>query len=498
MGIVGTNGVGMNGHSSPPRPHVCMFVRNNFRHDNRVLRQARTLIDQGFQVTVFAVAENGAAVGETFQGGIRVVRVLTPSVLSRTFYRIRRTIRRRPVAMLRSALHLGRRVWSMFAALFPLLALCLGTRLQRAWPKFFTMLRPRKPNPLPVGAAVKKPPAGRLLLPLHRLLQTMSFGKRTGLMAAALKPVAYHCHDLNSIWAGWKAKKHWPAPLIYDSHELWPHRNRLDASRLKTFMLHWGDRFFARRADGVITVSPSIANHMEQKYGVRQVTVIRNTPPLALRAAPPAAADMSHLPHPRYLYLGGVFANRGLEQIIKSLAYVERGVLVAVGPSRPAFQTELEALATKLGVRDRVSFVGTVPEETVVATASQCDVGLSLIQNFCLSYYYSLPNKLFEYLHAGLPVLVSDFPDMRAIVREHDAGATCDPGDPRSIARGLNELGRDPVRIAALKRNALQAAMALNWEREREAYLGLYRRLIPADQWPADAPRAAMPELQLA
>lgn len=501
-GLVGTNGVGLNGHAASSMPHVCMFVRNNFRHDNRVLREARTLIDQGFQVTVFAVAESGAAVGETYQDGIRVVRVQTPSILSQTFYKLRRTVgrtfRRRPVAMAGTVVRLIRRVWLMFAAIFPLIAQWLGAKLHRAWPRLFAMLEPKKPQAASAVAAVKKPPAGRLLLPLHRLLQTMSFGKRTGAMAAALKPVAYHCHDLNSIWAGWHAKKQWKAPLIYDSHELWPHRNRLDASKLKTFVLHWGDRFFARRANGVITVSPSIAKHMEKKYGVRNVTVIRNTPPLALRAAPPSGADMSHLPRPRYLYLGGVFANRGLQQIIESLPHVEKGVLVAVGPSRPVFQAELEALATRLGVRDRVVFVGTVPEASVVATASQCDVGLSLIQNFCLSYHYSLPNKLFEYLHAGLPVLVSDFPDMRAIVQEHDAGATCDPGDPRSIAKGLNELGRDLQRIQELKENALQAADVLNWERESKAFLGLYRRLVPAEQWPIRFAHVEAPVLQLA
>lgn len=467
---------------------VCMFVRNTFQHDSRVLRQARTLMDQGFAVTVFATANRDVPPGSTVQDEIRVIRVLAPSILSLMF----RAVQRAPMRAFRFVLRFFLRLAMLVAPLVP-----AGIRrrvpplARRTWPKLF-------PEP---GASYRQAPKpqgireqtffGKLIMPVHRFFQTLRFGNVTGRMAAAMRPIAYHCHDLNSVWAGRRATRIWKAPVVYDAHELWPHRNRADASALKRFVVGLGDRYFARRASAVITVSESIAAHMKKKYAVRDVVVVRNTPPLALRTAPPSHAEFSHLLRPRFLYLGGIVANRGLEQLIQALPMTSGGVLLAVGPARAEVQARLEALATSLGVRDRVVFPGKVPEASVVATAAQCDVGVSLIQNYCLSYYYSLPNKLFEYLHAGLPVLVSDFPDMRALVSKYEAGAACDPSDPASIARGMDELARDPAVVARFKENALRAAQDLNWENEQQRLLGLYQRLVPPRLWPQSGSVAA-------
>jgi glycosyltransferase involved in cell wall biosynthesis len=115
-----------------------------------------------------------------------------------------------------------------------------------------------------------------------------------------------------------------------------------------------------------------------------------------------------------------------------------------------------------------------------VATVGQGDLGMCLFQASHLSYYWTLPNKFFEYLHAGVPVLASDFPETRRLVDRYDVGAVCDPGDPAAIANAVNDLLSRPDDLVRMRDNALKAAQELNWEHERERLLALYRRLVPA------------------
>jgi glycosyltransferase involved in cell wall biosynthesis len=452
-----------------------MFVRNKFQHDQRVTRQALTLIANGFHVVVFAVATHPSEAGRETVNGIEVHRMMleTPiskfvralgSVISRWNRLVRRVRRNLAVRVLRRVLRIAKRV-------------VRGKPMPRK-------AAPPIARPASVRAANSARDRIRVFLqPAHRFFQAWKFGRRAGAAAASMKPVAYHCHDLNAIMAGYLARRIHRAPMIYDSHELWPHRNRADKRRRKTFVLAVADAFFSRRADAVITVCESIAVHMEKHYRLRKpVNVIRNTPMLYERHQMHTVAD--DVPRPRIMYVGGIQTHRGLEQLIDSMAMIDDGNLIAIGPGLDDYRATLERRARAAGTGDRVRFPGLLPHVEVIETLAKGDVGTVFFQNYCLSYYYSLPNKFFECIHAGLPVVASNFPELQRLIDRYEVGITCDPHDTAAIARAVNWMLANPAELARMRENTKKAAAELNWERESEKYVGIYRALV-GDAWPA-------------
>ena len=119
-----------------------------------------------------------------------------------------------------------------------------------------------------------------------------------------------------------------------------------------------------------------------------------------------------------------------------------------------------------------------VPPPILLDYSSSADIGVALIQSADLSYYYSTPNKIFEYIMAGIPVIVSDFPEMRKIVSQFGVGLTVNPEDPRDIASKIKMLLEDEELYNRMARNARKAAReALNWEKEEKKLLEFYEQI---------------------
>lgn len=135
-------------------------------------------------------------------------------------------------------------------------------------------------------------------------------------------------------------------------------------------------------------------------------------------------------------------------------------------------------LAESANLQERTFFIDEVSPEEILSYTSSADVGISPIENTCLSYYYCLPNKLFEYLMAGLPVAVSDFPEMAKIVKEYEVGEVFDPEDPQDIARAINAILRDEKKYQQYKENAKKASEVFNWENESKRLVNLYKELL--------------------
>jgi len=136
-----------------------------------------------------------------------------------------------------------------------------------------------------------------------------------------------------------------------------------------------------------------------------------------------------------------------------------------VGPARDGYEAELTELARREGVAERVEFAGAVAPERVLEAAGEADVGLVLIEPICLSYRMSLPNKLFEYVAAGVPVLGSDLPEIGRLIGEHGIGLVAQPDQVADIASKLTEMLR-PERSREFRLAVRRAAEQLSWQRE--------------------------------
>jgi glycosyltransferase involved in cell wall biosynthesis len=241
------------------------------------------------------------------------------------------------------------------------------------------------------------------------------------------------------------------------------------------------ERGWARRADRVITVNRPYAEVMSERWGVPLPLIVLNC---SYRYDPPS-------PPPRrfhealgldvgtrvVLYHGGFSRDRGIEQLIEAISSVERAVLVLLGYG--ALQGELERRAADPSSGGRVRLLPAVPPGELLEWVASADIVAMPIQPTTLNHRLTTPNKLFEAMAAGVPVVASDLPGMSAIVTETGAGLLVDPTDPADIANTIKAILDGPAdELARYGQRALAAAHATyNWERQMELLLAEYGRL---------------------
>jgi glycosyltransferase involved in cell wall biosynthesis len=305
---------------------------------------------------------------------------------------------------------------------------------------------------------------------------------------------AYHAHDLTTSLIGLIAAAKTRAACVCDFHE-WYSENVTYQKRLQTYKPH---PFLKRRlfqaierlalhtATEVITVSESIGASLQERYGApKRVRIIRNIPfvPQSDTAVQPHTDLRAALGIPAdqliVLYQGGLGPSRNLEPVILALASVPKAVLVIRGPEHEVYGPAYRALAQRLGIGKQVYCLEPVPSARVVEEARAGDIGVwTLLANVGLNFYLALGNKIFEYLAAGLPLLVADLPEARKLVEQYQVGVCFDPDSPASIAAALTRMVEDHCFRVACQANIPLALHALRADEEWDKLVRLYRELL--------------------
>jgi glycosyltransferase involved in cell wall biosynthesis len=314
---------------------------------------------------------------------------------------------------------------------------------------------------------------------------------------ARLHPDVVHAHDAAMLLPGVVGARVTGALLVYDSHELAtsvPYRERAWAWFVASI-----EQLVVPRCAAVITVSDGIAERLRLRYSLRdRPTVVRNVTALRLRV-PEARADAADslvgqdhaepadrqglrarigigTETPLVLHQGAPAPDRGCESLLAAVQQLPGVHLAFLGDPEPGYGAVLRRTAHAHGIQDRVCFLPSVPLEELLANTAQADVGVTLLQDTCENHRLALPNKLFEYIAARVPVVASALPETLSLVEDHGVGWCVPPGDPAALAQTLNlALGRrgDPE----LHRRLASAAAELSWERESRRLIGLYKRL---------------------
>jgi glycosyltransferase involved in cell wall biosynthesis len=489
---------------------IVMFVTNDLLNDPRVQREARSAARAGFRVRVVAVQSDRCRTERENIDGYEVIRVQVP--------RIRITY-----AVLTFLLSLFEFRWMAFkigvivkegvnlAFGFPPGPEAPGkvTDSPSRWCRFkwslmrgigFLLLPLRAFRPV-LGKAqlwrespsfpARHPSASeassRFARKWSRIASEVGFMEesfRSGLAmlwAVRSEPAAvYHGNDLPMLPIAFWAAKRSGGKALYDSHEIWVGMDP-DTTRFSQAVMRWVENRYIRRMDAVVTVNDLIAEELRRQYAVRLPTVVMNCPEPASaerQARGRSLRGTLGLPPstPIILYQGQYMPGRGLEALIESGRYLSYGVIVLRGYG--ANEADLRQRLTTIGVSGRVFMADPVSMADLVAAASEADVGVVPYVACSPCNYYTSPNKLFEYMLAGLALAVSNLPFMEKIVRDHDLGVVFDPTDPRHIAEQLNELVGNPARLLACRENAARAARErYNWEYEGAKLMGLYEAL---------------------
>jgi glycosyltransferase involved in cell wall biosynthesis len=316
---------------------------------------------------------------------------------------------------------------------------------------------------------------------------------RPGYLADALyreavksRPFAFHAHDLNTAFAALAAARWTGAHLVVDFHEWfsenvhWNHATsqwvpygsgwKVDLQVLEARCLSEASR--------TLTVCDSIADAMSDELGGHRPAVVRNIPSLsAVQSRPyPSLKDELGLPPSCFLLLwqGGTGPTRLIEPIIEALAHAPQCVFVIRGPSLDLYGPSYIELARKMGVERRLVLLPPVPSGDVVAAARSADAGIWTLPALCRNFTLALPNKLFEYLAAGLPILAADYPEARRLVSGNRVGLMFDPYNVQSIAAAINSMIAEPTLISDFRKNTKIALETLDAQQEWRKVVSLY------------------------
>jgi glycosyltransferase involved in cell wall biosynthesis len=254
--------------------------------------------------------------------------------------------------------------------------------------------------------------------------------------------------------------------IFYDSRELFGYLAGLKERKFVQSFWKTVEKLFIKHADHIITTGSMDSEVLKEMYGVTNTVVLRNVPrfykPVQqtdLRNQLGISKDKKIL-----LYQGVILKGRGIEKIFDILPDMSEFVFVLIGGGE--FENYYKSSAVERKVIDQVFFIGKFSQEDLPKLTPSADVGIALIENLSKSYYYALPNKLFEYIMAEVPVVVSDLPQMKEIVNKFNVGYVVDPDNKDELKTALKNLTSDEVQYKEFQQNCKTASEELNWENE--------------------------------
>jgi len=263
-----------------------------------------------------------------------------------------------------------------------------------------------------------------------------------------------------------------PIRHLHDCHEYFRGVPELVGRKTVTRAWKWlEDRFFPQLSC-VVAVNNSVAALYSAEYG-NLIEVIRNVPFRKPLSGPGDKASLNIRDGQKIiLYQGAVNVDRGLEEAILAMKYlVTDAVLVIAGVGD--ITAKLNSLTREAGLTEKVRFLGQVPFQELSGYTLMADLGLSIEKDVSINYHFCLPNKFLDYIQANVPVLVSPFPEMKAIVDEYRIGEFIENHDPAMLAATIDSMLGNPEKMAIYKANLLKAAEELCWENEEPKLLKL-------------------------
>ncbi|QTN48521.1 glycosyltransferase [Ectopseudomonas mendocina] len=291
------------------------------------------------------------------------------------------------------------------------------------------------------------------------------------------RPWVIHAHDVNMLPTAWIAAKLTGARLVYDAHEI--SSSREGYAGLSQLVSAIESRIMPK-AQGTITTTDARAKFFARAYGIARPLVLQNRPRYQAALTSTRIRDELQLeqPWPIVVYQGGLQQGRGLERLVRVAALVPNAYFVFIGGGR--LDASLRSVAVELGLEERVRFIPMVALAELPSYTASADIGVQPIENTCLNHFTTDSNKLFEYVQAGLPVVASDLPEIRRVVRTHDLGLLVRPGDTEALAVALRSLVNDVVKRQFYAGRSRHASAVLNWEAQEADLLELYRQVLGA------------------
>ena len=277
-------------------------------------------------------------------------------------------------------------------------------------------------------------------------------------------------NDLDALLPNYLVSKIKGCELVFDSHEIFSEAPTLHNRPFRKSIWKFLEKSILPKIKHFYTVSKGYANWFEKEYHVQpeiimNVPVVKNAFEELNIKLPETQPDEKIL-----IYQGAINFSRGIEKMIEAMPFLEKVQLwiVGIGPKK----AEFEALTSALNLDGKVKFIGQVPPSQLKLITPKADLGLSLEEDFGISYRFALPNKIFDYIHAGIPILGTNLPEIKNTIEEFKIGKTIQNHEPQHIAQMIQEMlkeGKTPY-----LENLKKAAEVFNWGNEEKKLERIY------------------------
>ena len=285
-------------------------------------------------------------------------------------------------------------------------------------------------------------------------------------------------NDLDTLPANYLAARIRGAELVHDSHEYYTGVPELEGRPFVKKVWKRIEKYIFPKLRSVYTVNDSIAALYREEYGV-DIKVVKNFPVLTDRSGFTAKTKKElGLPESKkiVLYQGSVNMDRGLLEAIDAIQQVNDAVLLIVGDGD--ILEEVKGRVSALDLSEKVIFRKKVPFHELWNYTFHAHLGISLDKDSNINYKYSLPNKIFDFVHAGVPVLASDLVEIRKIFSRFDIGEMISTHDPAEIAKKINFMLNDMARRKAWTENVVLASRELCWQNEKKVLEEVYHPFL--------------------
>lgn len=282
-------------------------------------------------------------------------------------------------------------------------------------------------------------------------------------------------NDLDTLLPNYLISRLKHSQIVYDSHEHFTEVPELvSRPRIQAIWKMIEKKIFPKLKD-VFTVNESLADIFSKMYGL-DVKAVRNVPYFREYKVEKSRKELG-LPEDKRLILlqgAGINIQRGAEEAILAMKYLDDAMLLIIGSGDVI--GELKLMAEDPYLVDKIRFIPRLPFDELYRYTVHAEIGLTIDKDTNINYHFSLPNKLFDYIQARVPVLASNLPEISRIITSYDVGTLIESHDPEHIAERIRWMLSDPISIAKWKENLKFAASELCWENEKKALLAVYEK----------------------
>jgi len=282
-------------------------------------------------------------------------------------------------------------------------------------------------------------------------------------------------NDLDTLTANYIVSKIKRIPLVYDSHEYFTEVPELQG-RIAKKIWEKIEKYIFPKLENTFTVNDSIANIYRNKYNV-EINVIKNLPNRKRKSNLKTKEELGLDKNQKYIILQGAGINidRGAEELVMAMNYIDIAKLLIVGNGDVLPLLKDMVKKEKLG--DKVVFIAKQSPEILKSYTAISELGISIDKNTNLNYKYSLPNKIFDYIQGGIPILTSNLPEIRKVVDAYQIGLIIKNHKPKEISDKINLMLSNDFKQQR-QNEILKAAEELTWESQEHILKKVYSKFL--------------------